>query len=81
MQLLQQTAGWPPVAQAVQCLMDYHLYHHKQNTIYKLWPKENFKSYSMNLYNIYNILALRGPCIVIYSYNESQQDALFLKFI
>ena len=26
-------------------------------------------------------LTFRGPCIVIYSYNESQQDALFLKFI
>jgi hypothetical protein len=23
----------------------------------------------------------RGPCIVIYSYNKSQRDALFLKFI
>jgi hypothetical protein len=26
-------------------------------------------------------LTLRGPCIVIYSYNKSQQDALFLNFI
>jgi len=26
-------------------------------------------------------LAFGGPCIVIYSYNESQRDALFLKFI
>jgi hypothetical protein len=26
-------------------------------------------------------LTLRGPCIVIYSYNKSQRDALFLKFI
>jgi hypothetical protein len=26
-------------------------------------------------------LTLRGPCIVIYSDNESQRDALFLKFI
>ena len=26
-------------------------------------------------------LTFRGPCIVIYSYNESQQDALFLEFI
>jgi len=24
---------------------------------------------------------LRGPCFVIYSYNKSQQDALFLTFI
>jgi len=29
----------------------------------------------------YVALTFRGPCIVIYSYNESQQDALFLKFI
>jgi len=28
------------------------------------------------------VLTFTGPCsIVIYSYNESQQDALFLKFI
>jgi len=26
-------------------------------------------------------LALRGPCIVIHSYNKSQQDALLLHFI
>ena len=26
-------------------------------------------------------LTFRGPCIVIYPYNESQRDALFLKFI
>ena len=26
-------------------------------------------------------LTFRGPCIVLYSYNESQRDALFLKFI
>jgi len=26
-------------------------------------------------------MTFRGPCIVIYSYNKSQQDALFLKFI
>ena len=26
-------------------------------------------------------LTLNGPCIVIYSYNESQRDAPFLKFI
>ena len=26
-------------------------------------------------------LLFRGPCIVIYSYNESKRDALFLKFI
>jgi len=27
------------------------------------------------------LLTFIGPCIVIYSYNESQRDALFLKFI
>jgi len=26
-------------------------------------------------------LTFRGPCIVMYSYNESQRDALFLKFL
>jgi len=26
-------------------------------------------------------LTFRGPCIMIYSYNKSQQDALFLNFI
>jgi hypothetical protein len=26
-------------------------------------------------------LTFRGPCIVMYSYNESQRDALFLKLI
>jgi len=26
-------------------------------------------------------LTFREPCIVMYSYNESQRDALFLKFI
>jgi hypothetical protein len=26
-------------------------------------------------------VTFRGPCIVIYSYNRSQQDAVFLNFI
>jgi hypothetical protein len=26
-------------------------------------------------------LTFKGPCIVIYSYNESQRDAVFLRFI
>jgi len=30
---------------------------------------------------IIQYLAFRGHCIVIYSYNKSQQEALFLKFI
>jgi len=29
----------------------------------------------------YATLTFKGPCIVIYSYNKSQQDALFLNFI
>ena len=33
-----------------------------------------------NLYTI-PFLTFIGPCIVIYSYNKSQRDALFLKFI
>jgi len=32
-------------------------------------------------YNIKIYLTFRGPCIVKYSYNKSQQDALFLNFI
>jgi hypothetical protein len=31
--------------------------------------------------NFLATLTFRGPCIVIYSYNKSQQDALFLGFI
>ena len=27
------------------------------------------------------VLTFRGPCIVIYSYNKSQQDALLLRFV
>ena len=29
----------------------------------------------------YAILTFRGPCIMIYSYNKSQQDALLLIFL
>jgi hypothetical protein len=32
-------------------------------------------------HNLNYLLTFRGPYIVIYSYNKSQQDALFLKFI
>jgi hypothetical protein len=35
--------------------------------------------FNRNLYDPF--LMFRGPCIVIYSYNKSQQDALSLKFI
>jgi hypothetical protein len=31
--------------------------------------------------NLCVCLTFRGLCIVIYSYNESQRDALFLRFI
>jgi hypothetical protein len=31
--------------------------------------------------NVVMNLTFRGPCIVTYSYNESQRYALFLKFI
>ena len=31
--------------------------------------------------HIYQNVTFRGLCIVIYSYNKSQRDALFLKFI
>jgi len=34
-----------------------------------------------NLYSFVPNLTFRGPYIVIYSYNESQQDALILNFI
>jgi len=39
------------------------------------------------LYRVYNavcnktFLKFRGPCIMIYSYNKSQRDTLFLNFI
>ena len=32
-------------------------------------------------YNNRFVLTFRRPCFVIYSYNKSQRDALFLKFI
>jgi len=35
----------------------------------------------VRIFTILIHLTFRGPCIVIYSYNESQQDALFLNFI
>jgi hypothetical protein len=37
--------------------------------------------YSVSAKHTKSNLTFRGPCIVIYSYNKSQQDALFLKFI
>jgi hypothetical protein len=40
--------------------------------------------YELNFKVMFNktpSLTFRGPCIVMYSYNESPRDALFLKFI
>jgi hypothetical protein len=38
-----------------------------------------FKSKLQRLFKGYTAdLTFRGPCIVIYSYNESQRDVLFL---
>jgi hypothetical protein len=35
-----------------------------------------------DLTRLYSLnLTFRGPCIVMYSYNKSQRDALVLKFI
>ena len=49
-------------------------------------PRLFFVGYIFPLLDVFapdtdKYLTLRGPCIVIYSYNESQRDALFLKFI
>jgi len=33
------------------------------------------------MYDIKTYLTFRGLCIVIYSYNKSKLDALFLKFV
>jgi hypothetical protein len=41
------------------------------------WLKEEGNVAVSNIMN----LTFRGPHIVVYSYNESQQDALFLRFI
>jgi len=40
-----------------------------------------FKKHITRFYNNFMILTFRGLCIVIYSYNKSQWDALFLNFI
>jgi len=45
--------------------------HHTKGNV-----SEENKAYIQLVY-----FTFRGPCIVIYSYNESQRDALFLKFI
>jgi len=40
-----------------------------------------FGSVEEFLKHIVWFLTFRGTCIVIYSYNKSQRDALFLRFI
>jgi hypothetical protein len=40
-----------------------------------LVTSDNYLVIDMDMY-----LTFRGPCIVMYSYNKSQQDAQFLKF-
>jgi len=45
-----------------------------------LYPKANVQ-FRCKKKNVTYIVSFRAPCIVIYSYNKSQRDALFLKFI
>jgi hypothetical protein len=40
----------------------------------------NLESHTLHKYILIN-LTFRGPCILVYSYNKSQRDALFIKFI
>jgi hypothetical protein len=40
-----------------------------------------YRAYRRNYIKFSILLTFRGPCIVIYSYNESQRDTLFLIFI
>jgi hypothetical protein len=44
------------------------------------WRQEVFYS-SHPSRQVLGNLTFRGPCIVMYSYNESQRDALFVTFI
>jgi hypothetical protein len=56
-----------------------------------LLQQSSFNGHNVNLFQVMHCsspwttlsanLTFIGPCIVIYSYNESQRDALFLKFI
>jgi len=61
--------------------------HHQQTSLipeckstHKLRLPFIARSTSINTYTYMN-LTFRGPCIVMYLYNESQRDALFLRFI
>jgi hypothetical protein len=50
-----------------------------------MFDHANFGAYSglteRHITKKFLFLTFRGPCIVIYSYNKSQRDALFLRFI
>jgi hypothetical protein len=52
------------------------LYKQKRKETYRLYRRKKKKKIKQQ----YRV-TFRGPCIVIYSYNKSQRDALFLKFI
>jgi hypothetical protein len=47
----------------------------KGNSVYSSKNRTAFTA------QLHSNLTFRGPCIVMYSYNKSQQDALFLNFI
>ena len=51
--------------------------------MYKGGDKTECKNYPGMLFlsTTYRNLIFKGPCIVMYSYNKSKQDALFLNFI
>ena len=53
------------------------VYSNKKRTAF---PAPTFTNYKYST-QLYTNLKFREPCIVIYSYNKSQQDALFLNFI
>jgi len=61
---------------------------HRRHEVCFLWGKINlickldtlFKT-SQHKFKLVIFVTFRGPCIVIHSYNESQRDALFLRFI
>jgi hypothetical protein len=55
------------------------LVHHKQSPIIWCRPTDYVLVCSWRDFKLY--LTFWGPCIVIYSYNRSQQDTLFLNFI
>jgi hypothetical protein len=58
-------------------LSQYHVWAGGQMVV--MIPRSNKRSFTSPKH--YASLTFRGLCIVIYSYNKSQQDALFLNFI